>query len=55
MPNDIFQLLFKVQRVRMEKRKIFVYEKCKMGAIVWLDLESQPTIEEIISSSDFQF
>ena len=55
MPNDIFQLLFKVQRVRMEKRKIFVYEKCKMGAIVWLDLENKPSAEGSISYSDFQF
>ena len=30
-------------------------EYCKMEAIVWLDLENQPSAEGIISNSDFQF
>ena len=58
MPNENFQLLFEIQRVRIEKETFYWLKEeriLKVEAIVWLDLENKPSAEGSISYSDFQF
>ena len=58
MPNENFQLLFEIQRVRIEKETFYWLKEeriLKVEAIVWLDLDNKPIAEGNISYSDFQF
>ena len=58
MPNENFQLLFEIQRFRIEKETFYWMKEeriLKVEANVWLDLENKPSAEGSISYSDFQF
>ena len=53
-----FSCYLKFKELGLKKKHFSEWKKreyCKMEAIVWLDLENQPSIEGIISNSDFQF